>query len=121
MSSGYPNTDLNGPTQTGFAIPQATIRRGARCSTAKAFLYDIKGRPNLHVVTFAYVTKILFNEHKRAIAVQFDRFSLTHIVHARQDIIVSGGTINSAQLLMLSGICRANYNWKSSRQKFASF
>ncbi|XP_054157432.1 glucose dehydrogenase [FAD, quinone]-like [Oppia nitens] len=101
---GYPNIDLNGARQSGFAIPQATIRRGARCSTAKAFLYDIKGRPNLHVLTFAYVTKILFNRHKEAVAVQFDRFSLSHVVHARREIVISGGSVNTPQLLMLSGI-----------------
>ena len=63
-----------------------------------------RNRPNLHVVTFAYVTKVIFNEYKRAYAVQFDRFSLTHIVHARKEIILSAGSINTAQLLMLSGV-----------------
>ncbi|CAG2163958.1 unnamed protein product, partial [Oppiella nova] len=101
---GYPNIDLNGPMNAGFAIPQGTIRRGARCSTSKAFLQSARDRPNLHVVTFAYVTKIIFNEFKRAQAVQFDRFSLTHIVYARKEIILSAGSINTAQLLMLSGI-----------------
>lgn len=101
---GYPNIDLNGPTNTGFAIPQGTVRRGARCSTSKAFLQTSRNRPNLHVVTFAYVTKVIFNEFNRAQAVQFDRFSLTHIVYAKKEIILSGGSINSAQLLMLSGI-----------------
>lgn len=100
---------MNGPTQAGFTIPQATLRRGGRCSTAKAYLYDIRGRPNLHVVTFAYVTKLIFNEHKHAIAVQFDRFSLTYVVHARREIIISAGTVNSPQLLMLSGIIHAYY------------
>ncbi|KAI1286912.1 Glucose dehydrogenase -like protein [Halotydeus destructor] len=101
---GYPNVDLNGPVQTGFSIPQGTQRRGARCSTSKAFLQSIKGRPNLHVVTFAYATKILFDDHKRAVAVQFDRFSLSHVVYARKEIVVSSGAINSPQLLLLSGI-----------------
>lgn len=101
---GYDHVDINGATQTGFTIPQGTVRRGARCSTAKAFLYSARDRPNLHVVTFAYVTKVLFNEFKRAVGVQFDRFSLTHMVYARKEIILSGGSVNSAQLLMLSGI-----------------
>lgn len=101
---GYPNLDLNGPIQTGFSIPQGTIRRGARCSTSKAFLQSAKDRPNLHVITFAYVTKIIFNDYKRAVAVQFDRFALTHVVYAKKEIVVSGGAINSPQLLMLSGV-----------------
>lgn len=81
-----------------------TVRRGARCSTAKAFLRDIRGRHNLHVVIFAHVTKILFNAQKRAKAVKFDRFGKTHYVKARREIILSAGTFNSAQLLMLSGV-----------------
>lgn len=101
---GYPNVDLNGPVQTGFAIPQGTIRRGARCSTAKAFLAPAKDRPNLHVVTFAYATRVIFDETKRAVAVQFDRFALTHVVYARKEIILSAGSINTAQLLLLSGV-----------------
>lgn len=101
---GYPNVDVNGPYQSGFAIPQGTVRRGARCSTAKAFLGSARDRPNLHVITFAYVTKVLFNDFKRAVAVQFDRFGLTHAVYARKEIVISGGSINSAQLLMLSGV-----------------
>ena len=106
---GYPNVDLNGPVQAGFAIPQGTIRRGARCSTAKAFLQPARNRPNLHVVTFAYVTKVLFNGQRRAVGVQFDRFSLHHVVYARKEIILSGGSINSPQLLMLSGVGPAEH------------
>lgn len=101
---GYAHIDYNGPTQTGFSIPQATMRNGARCSTSKAFLSSAKDRPNLHVITFAYVTKVVFNEFKRAVAVQFDRFQLSHQVYARKEIILSGGAINTPQLLMLSGI-----------------
>lgn len=106
---GYPQVDLNGPIQAGFSIPQGTVRRGARCSTAKAFLQPARNRPNLHVVTFAYVTKILFNSDKRAVGVQFDRFSMSHTVYARREIILSGGAVNSPQLLMLSGIGPADH------------
>ncbi|KAH7644285.1 glucose dehydrogenase [FAD, quinone] [Dermatophagoides farinae] len=101
---GYPNPDINGPTQTGFVIPQGTIRRGARCSTAKAFLSSIRDRSNLHVLTFAYVTRVLFNENRRAIGVQFDRFALSHMVMARKEIVISAGSVNTPQLLMLSGV-----------------
>lgn len=56
---GYPKlVDLNGPTQSGFAIPQTTNRHGARCSTAKAFLHPVYKRPNLHILTFAMVTQV---------------------------------------------------------------
>ena len=102
--SGYPNTDLNGKTQTGFAVPQTTTRRGARCSTAKAFLGGLKDRDNLHVVTFALATKVLFDHQKRAVAVQFERFGLEHVVGVKHEVILSAGSVNSPQLLMLSGI-----------------
>lgn len=96
--------DLNGPTQSGFAIPQTTNRNGARCSTAKAFLYPAHKRPNLHILAYSMVTKILFNSDKRAIGVQFDRFKLSHTVFARKEVILSAGAINSPQLLLLSGV-----------------
>lgn len=100
---GYPLLDVNGANQNGFFIPQSTLRRGARCSTAKAYLTSIRERENLHVVTFAYVTRILFNKNKEAIGVIFDRFGERHSVFASREIILSAGSINSPQLLMLSG------------------
>ena len=106
---GYPNADINGPIQAGFTIPQGTTREGVRCSTSKAFLNSVNHRSNLHVVTFAYVTKVLFNEKKRAVGVQFDRFGLTHVVYTRKEIILSAGSINSPQILMLSGIGPADH------------
>ncbi|UYV70638.1 hypothetical protein LAZ67_8000117, partial [Cordylochernes scorpioides] len=101
---GYKNVDVNGPTQTGFMIPQGTIRRGARCSTAKAFLRPVRDRPNLDIVIFAYVTKIIIDQSKRARGVQFTRLKMPYKVYARREVIVSAGAINSPQLLMLSGI-----------------
>ena len=105
----YPIIDANGADQNGFMIPQSTIRRAARCSAAKAFLYSVRDRENLHVVTFAYVTKILFNNYKEAVGVAFDRFGTHHKVFARKEVIISGGSINSPQLLMLSGMCAFDY------------
>jgi choline dehydrogenase-like flavoprotein len=56
---GYPKLlDLNGPSQSGFAIPQTTNRNGARCSTSKAFLQPVYKRPNLHIITHAMVTQV---------------------------------------------------------------
>ena len=85
-------------------MPQGTVRDGARCSTSKAFLRPVRDRPNLHVLTFSYATRVLFSRKRRARAVVFDRFGLTHTVHAKNEIILSSGSINTAQLLMLSGI-----------------
>ena len=58
----------------------------------------------MHVLTFAYATRILFANNKRAVGVQFDRFSMSYTVFARREVIISAGSINTPQLLMLSGI-----------------
>lgn len=100
---GYRIGDLNGEFQTGFSLPQGTIRRGARCSTAKAFLKPARFRSNLRVVTFAHVTRIII-KNKRAVGVEFIRLNRFHTVGAFREVILSAGTINSPQLLMLSGI-----------------
>ncbi len=101
---GYPIGDFNGPIQSTFAIPQRTIRDGQRCSISKAYLQPIVERENLHILANSYVTKILFNEENRAIAVEFDRRNQRNVVHARNEIILSAGAINSPKILMLSGL-----------------
>lgn len=88
----------------GVWIPQSMILRGARCSSYLGYLYPIRHRKNLHVVTFAYVTRVLFNNQKEAVGVVFDRFGEQFTVYARKEVILSAGSINSPQLLMLSGI-----------------
>lgn len=102
---GYENRDLNGEKQTGFMIAQGTIRRGSRCSTAKAFLRPAKLRPNLHVAMLSHVTKVLIDPmSKLAFGVEFLRDRKMHYVRARKEVILSAGSINTPQLLMLSGI-----------------
>ena len=63
----------------------------------------------MHVVGFAQVTRVLIDEYKRAVGVTFDRFSLSHAVYATTEVILSAGTIGSAQLLMLSGVGPARH------------
>ncbi|XP_033354421.1 glucose dehydrogenase [FAD, quinone]-like [Bombus vosnesenskii] len=102
---GYENRDINGERQTGFTIAQATIRHGSRCSTGKAFLRPASARRNLHVAMHAHVAKILIDpSSKRAYGVEFFKDGRTLRVHASKEVIVSAGSINSPQLLMLSGI-----------------
>ena len=60
------------------------------------------------MLVHAFVIKILFNQYKEAIGVVFDRFGVRHKVFARKEVILSAGTINSPQLLMLSGMCLAS-------------
>ena len=101
---GYPHTeDYNGDQQEGIGRSQYTIRDGRRCSSAVAFLRPALPRPNLTVVTGALTTRILF-QGTRAKSVEYLKDGqLVHAVCDRE-IIVSGGTFNSPQILMLSGI-----------------
>lgn len=102
---GYDIVDVNGETQTGFAFYQFTMRRGSRCSTAKAFIRPVRHRKNLHVALFSHVTKVLIDENtKRAIGVEYIRDGWKRAVYATREVILSAGAIGSPHLLMLSGI-----------------
>ena len=101
---GYPSGDVNGESQSHFTIPQRTIRNGQRCSVAKAYLEPLVYRKNLKVLIKSYVTRIVFDDQKRAIGVEFDRFFNKYFVRARIEVILSAGTINSPKILMLSGL-----------------
>ena len=86
-------------------IAQATNRRGARCSTAKAFLRPIRKRPNLSISMHSLVHKIVIDSStKQATAVRFEKRGKIYEVKAKKEIILSAGTVNSPQLLMLSGV-----------------
>ena len=80
-----------------------TVGRGQRCSAAVAYLHPVRSRPNLTVLSGALATRILL-EGGRATGLQYARRGATHTVRARREVIVSGGPINSPQLLKLSGI-----------------
>ncbi|XP_065201442.1 glucose dehydrogenase [FAD, quinone] isoform X2 [Planococcus citri] len=105
VEMGYPNRDINGEHQTGFMIPQGTIRRGARCSSAKAFLRPARLRKNLHIAMNAHVTRVLINPNtKTTHGVEFFRNGQRHTVKCTKEVIISAGSVNSPQILMLSGI-----------------
>lgn len=102
---GYDIVDVNGAQQTGFGFYQFTMRRGARCSDAKAFLRPVRLRKNLHVALQTHVTNVIFEpETKRAIGVEFIRYGVKQTVYAKREVILSAGAINSPHLLMLSGV-----------------
>jgi choline dehydrogenase/4-pyridoxate dehydrogenase len=102
--SGYAlNDDYNGETQDGFARMQMTIRRGHRESAATAYLHPVRSRENLTIQVHAQVTRILL-EGARAVGVEYLHDGERVVVYADREVIVSGGAINSPQVLMLSGI-----------------
>ncbi len=100
------NPDYNGETQEGTSYVQRTSTGKLRMSAARAFLNPVKKRSNLHIITNAHATQILL-EGKLAKGVAYHRGGASgqpKEVYARREVIVSGGTINSPQLLQLSGI-----------------
>ncbi|KAF2897781.1 hypothetical protein ILUMI_08392, partial [Ignelater luminosus] len=102
---GYENRDINGEFQSGFMIAQGTIRRGSRCSTGKAFLRPIRLRRNLHVAMHSHVTRVLIDPlTKVAFGVEFVRGGKLYRIRTSKEVIVSAGSVNSPQVLMLSGL-----------------
>jgi choline dehydrogenase/4-pyridoxate dehydrogenase len=95
--------DYNGARQEGLGRMQQTIRRGRRCSAAEAYLRPALARPNLAVETGALAHRVMF-ERGRAVGVEYERRGHTVTARAEREVILSGGVINSPQLLMLSGI-----------------
>ncbi|XP_046963834.1 glucose dehydrogenase [FAD, quinone] [Vanessa cardui] len=107
---GYDILDVNGDKQTGFAWFQFTMRRGTRCSAAKAFLRPVRLRQNLHVSLFSHVTKVLIDrDSKRAYGVEFIRDTTKQVIYAKREVILAAGAIASPQLLMLSGVGPAKH------------
>ncbi|WP_434614569.1 GMC family oxidoreductase [Tabrizicola sp. M-4] len=103
-SAGLPaNPDFNGAEQEGAGIYQMTIHKARRNSAARAFLRPAMKRPNCRVITGAMVTRVLV-EDGRATGVEYRIGTETRILRAKAEVILSGGAINSPQLLQLSGI-----------------
>jgi len=102
--AGYPlSDDINGFQQEGFGRMDMTVGNGRRSSTANAYLRPAMKRPNLKVLTHALATRIIF-EGRRARALEYTQGGVSHRVAAEAEIILSGGPINSPQLLKLSGV-----------------
>src|SRR6266700_6210532 len=103
QQAGYQLTDdVNGYRQEGFNAFDRNIHRGRRLSAARAYLYPVMSRPNLTVATRAFATKIIF-DGPRAVGVEFRHEGTTKRVRSAE-LILSGGAINSPQLLQLSGV-----------------
>lgn len=89
---------------------QGTVRRGSRCSTAKAFLRPIRNRPNLHISMNSHVHKIMIDPiSKQATGVRFEKEGRIYEVQAKKEVILSAGAVNTPQLLMLSGVGPAEH------------
>lgn len=102
--AGYPLERANAFVPQGFSETMVTQKRGARWNAADAYLRPaLQQHRDLTVVTDAHVTRVLFDGH-RATGVEYRIGGETKHITAKREVILSGGAINTPQLLMLSGI-----------------
>jgi choline dehydrogenase len=97
------NDDFNGERQDGFGIFDLNQRRGIRSSSSRAFLHPVLGRGNLSVFADTLVERINFSGSE-AVGVTIRRDGKNQRLWASKEIVVAAGTVNSPQLLMLSGV-----------------
>src|SRR4029450_9510850 len=96
--------ELNEPDNTGYAPTPVTPRPGFRHSAPDPYLRPARRRRNLPVLTGTHVQRVLL-DGKRAIGVEYrDAAGVTQRLTTSHEVILSAGTTNSPQLLMLSGI-----------------
>ncbi|XP_075722100.1 4-pyridoxate dehydrogenase-like [Rhipicephalus microplus] len=102
---GYKVVDYNAKEQTGFSPMQTNVFEGRRWSAAKSFIRPVhKERArNLHISLRSIATMVVF-DNKRAVGVKFIKDGKEKTVKAKREVILSGGTIGSTQLLLLSGV-----------------
>ncbi|XP_052902529.1 glucose dehydrogenase [FAD, quinone]-like [Anopheles moucheti] len=102
--------DFNLDRHIGYGSSQHTMIGPTRCSPAKAFLTPIRTRENLHVIKHALVGRVLIDERNVATGVSFVIDGSQRVLQAtaRREVIVAAGAINTPQLLMLSGVGRAD-------------
>ncbi len=102
------NDDFNGAEQDGVGMYQVTQRGGMRASTAVAYLRPAMERPNLTVMPYMQVQRVLF-DGLRTVGVQASQLGQLQEFSAEREVILCGGAYNSPQLLMLSGIGPAEH------------
>jgi choline dehydrogenase len=104
IAEGFPlNDDFNGADQEGVGALQVTVRGRRRCSAAVGYLRPAMKRPNLTVEIHALAHRVL-TEGKRAVGVEYSQEGVVRTARARREVLLCGGSINSPQLLQLSGI-----------------
>ncbi|HWA54197.1 MAG TPA: GMC family oxidoreductase N-terminal domain-containing protein [Solirubrobacterales bacterium] len=102
------NEDFNGAEQDGVGMYQVTQRGGMRASAAVSYLHPAMERPNLTVMPYMQVHRVLF-DGKRAVGVEASQLGQVQELRAEREVILCGGAYNSPQLLMLSGVGPAEH------------
>ena len=104
LQAGHPPCDdFNGESQHGAGRYDFTIRNGRRCSAAVAYLHPVLDRDNLTLRVRALTRRVLL-EGGRAVGIEYLQGGRVKTVRARREVLLSGGALNSPQVLMLSGI-----------------
>ncbi|NHB56792.1 choline dehydrogenase [Acinetobacter sp. 194] len=95
--------DFNSEEQEGLGVYQVTHTNGERCSVARGYLFPHLNRSNLTVITHALTQRILI-ENSKAVGVEYRTGNQVIQLHAKREVLLSAGAIQSPQILMLSGI-----------------
>jgi choline dehydrogenase len=108
---GYPaSADLNGAVAEGVAWDEITAADGIRESAADAYLRPFLDRPNLTVITDAFVHDVMLSG-TRCVGVRYEHHGRRRVAHAAADVVLCAGAIGSPHLLLLSGIGPAKGSW----------
>jgi choline dehydrogenase len=102
------NDDFNGAGQEGVGYYQLFTRNGWRCSTAAGYLKPARGRTILRVETEAHATALIM-DGKRAAGVRYRQHGLEQEACAAREVLLAAGSLQSPQLLQLSGIGGASF------------
>lgn len=97
------SSDLNGYRQEAFGPVDRTTRNGRRWSTSRGYLSEALARGNVRVATDALALRILF-DGDRAVGIEYEQNGKIETAHARREVLLTAGAINSPQLLLLSGV-----------------
>lgn len=99
------NPDMNGQTEYGVGSYQLSIRKGWRSSAARAFLHPVRSRPNLAIMPRVHANRVLI-DGQRAVGVEYRRAGSREVdvVRCTREVVLAAGSIQSPQLLQLSGI-----------------
>jgi choline dehydrogenase len=103
INVGLPMSEDFATEPEGFGVVDITVKNGRRSSTAQVYLKPVLSRPNLTVTTNALTRRVVL-EGKRVTGVEYERDGQAEFASARREVIVAGGSYNSPQLLLLSGI-----------------
>ena len=97
------NDDFNGAQQEGAGYFQLTTHKGWRVSTAKAYLDPARGRPNLRIETDAFAAGVIM-DGTHAVGVRYRQGGVMKEARCDAEVLLSAGSLQSPQLLQLSGI-----------------